>query len=272
MKSLQLILIVFSILFNAQQKNKALVLGTFHFHITPHQVGVNYNINDTEKQRELEKIAKQIAKFKPTKIFVEETDQNILDDTYQLYLSDNSFNLIKEKYGKFETKYFESEIQQLGFRVAKLLNHKNLYAFDYKLDEDLNNTFSAIEKTKQSKLMEEIQKDFSDYGKMISNKFETENITNILLFLNSSQMENRIKNTYISYFNRAGELEDFSGAELVANRNKRNLFMYSKIQKQINDTDERILIIAGASHTADLKELILADKKIEIESLKKFLR
>lgn len=119
-----------------QEKNKILTLGTFHFHLVQSQFGVDFDINSKENQNELSQIVNQIVDYKPTKIFVEwdYSKQNELDSLFYLYLKDKSFELIKQKYGEYETMYFESEIQQLGFKIADKLGLQKLYAFDFFLE------------------------------------------------------------------------------------------------------------------------------------------
>lgn len=234
-----------------QEKNKILTLGTFHFHLVKSQFGVDFDINDKDKQKELNEIIKQIEKYKPTKIFVEWefSKQSELDDLYNLFLKDHTFELIKQKYGQNETKYFESEVQQLGFKLAEKLDHKKLYAFDYILNEPNDTLMVAIQKANQTELMNEIQEDFGEYGQTLITKFQQEkSIKNLLLFFNNKELEDKLNSGYISLFNKVGSKDDFSGAYFVSERFKRNLYMYSLIQKQIEKTNERILVIVGGQH------------------------
>jgi hypothetical protein len=257
----------------AQEKNKILTLGTFHFHLIKSQLGVEFDINSKEKQMELNQIIKQIEVYNPTKIFVEWefSKQNELDTLYSLYLKDKSFELIKQKYGRNETKYFESEVQQLGFKLADKLGQKKLYAFDFLLDEPNDTLMNAIQKANQTELMNEIQKDFGDYGQSLISKFQEEkSLKNLLLFFNSTALENKLNSGYISLFNKAGSKNDFSGAYFVSERFRRNLYMYSLVQKQINSTDERILVIVGGQHAAGFRDFIRDDKnleKVELETI-----
>lgn len=276
MKKRILIAIFFiSTLTFGQEKNKILTLGTFHFHLVKSQFGVDFDINSKEKQKELNQIIKQIETYKPTKIFVEWefSKQNQLDELYNLYLKDKTFELIKQKYGKNETMYFESEVQQLGFKLADKLKHKKLYAFDYLINEPNDTVMVAIQKANQTDLMKEIQKEFGEYGQTIVTKFQKEkSLKNLLLFFNNKELENKLNSGYISLFNRAGNKDDFSGAYFVSERFKRNLYMYSLIQKQINKTDERILVIVGGQHSAGFRDFIRDDKnleKIELETILK---
>mgnify|MGYP003620537106 FL=1 len=177
MKNRILIALLFiSTLTFGQEKNKILTLGTFHFHLVKSQFGVDFDINNKDKQKELTEIIKQIETYKPTKIFVEWefSKQSELDELYNLYLKDKTFELIKQKYGQNETKYFESEVQQLGFKLADKLKHKKLYAFDYILNEPNDTLMVAIQKANQTELMNEIQKDFGEYGQTLITKFQQE--------------------------------------------------------------------------------------------------
>ena len=249
-----------------QEKNKIITLGSFHFHLVKSQFGVDFDINEKEKQIELNKIADKIAKYNPTKIFVEwdYSKQKELDELYNLYLKDNTFELIKTKYGKNETMYFESELQQLGFKIADKLGHKKLYAFDYLLPEPNDTIMNSIKKNNQIELMNDIQQEFGEYGQKIISKFQTtKSIQELLIFFNSKELDEQLNSGYISLFNKIGTTEDFSGAFFVSERYRRNLYMYSLIQKQIKKTDERILVIVGAQHSAGFKEFISNDRNIE---------
>lgn len=276
MKNRILIALLFiSTLTFGQEKNKILTLGTFHFHLVKSQFGVDFDINSKEKQKELNEIIKQIENYNPTKIFVEWefSKQNQLDESYNLYLKDKTFELIKQKYGKNETMYFESEVQQLGFKLADELKHKKLYAFDYLINEPNDSVMVAIQKANQTDLMNEIQKEFDEYGQTIVTKFQQEkSLKNLLLFFNNKELENKLNSGYISLFNKVGSKDDFSGAYFVSERFKRNLYMYSLIQKQIDKTNERILVIVGGQHSAGFRDFIRDDKnfeKVELETILK---
>ncbi|MRM83108.1 DUF5694 domain-containing protein [Riemerella anatipestifer] len=276
MKNRILIALLFiSTLTFGQEKNKILTLGTFHFHLVKSQFGVDFDINNKDKQKELTEIIKQIETYKPTKIFVEWefSKQGELDELYNLYLKDKTFELIKQKYGKNETMYFESEVQQLGFKLADKLKHKKLYAFDYLINEPNDTVMIAIQKANQTDLMNEIQREFGEYGQAIVTKFQQEkSIKNLLLFFNNKELEDKLNSGYISLFNKAGSKDDFSGAYFVSERFKRNLYMYSLIQKQIDKTDERILVIVGGQHSAGFRDFIRDDKNLEKVELETILK
>lgn len=272
---LKVVFLFVSMVSFAQQKNKIVTIGTFHFHLAKTQFNVDFDVNTKENQQELKEIAKQIEKYNPTKIFVEweYEKQNELDVIYDLYLKDKSLELIKQKYGRNETKYFDSEIQQLAFKVAANLNHKKVYAFDYILDEPNDTLLAAIQKANQTELMNEIQTDFGNYGQTLMTKFQEEkSIKKLLLFFNDASLENTLNSGYISLFNKVGAVNDFAGAYFVSERFKRNLYMYALIQKQIEKSDERILVLVGAQHSAGFQDFIRDDKNVEKVELEMILK
>lgn len=141
--------LLLSIIAFGQEKNKIAIIGTFHFHLVKPQFGVDLNILSKDRQTQLNTLAEQIAMFKPTKIFVEweYTKQSELDELYSMYQKDRSFELIKKKYGENETMYFESEVQQLGFRIADKSGHKKVFAFDYLIPEPNDTIMNSIQRT-----------------------------------------------------------------------------------------------------------------------------
>ncbi len=72
-------------------------------------------------------------------------------------------------------------------------------------------------------------------------------------------------------FNAAGENNDFTGPDLVANWYKRNLLMYSFVQKLTDTNDNKIVILLGASHIALFKHFIDLDENFKVVELKDIL-
>ncbi len=94
----------------------------------------------------------------------------------------------------------------------------------------------------------------------------------MLLFFNSPELENRVNSGYISLFNKAASNDDFAGAYFVSERFRRNLYMYSLIQKQVEKADERILVIVGGQHSAGFRDFIRDDKNFEQVELETILK
>lgn len=259
----------------AQDKNQALLIGTFHFHLVGSQFQTDFDINSEENQTSLNELAKKIARFQPTKIFVEweATKQEELNELYALYLQDSTGSLIKSKYGANETMYFDSEVQQLGFRIAKVMKHPTVFGFDYPLLEPNDTIMHAIQQYEQFALMKEIETEFGAYGQKILNIFQqTSSLKKLLQFFNSKELDQQLNSGYISLFNKIGSKNNLAGAYFVSERYRRNLYMYSLIQQQLASSNERVVILVGAQHAAAFRELIGHDTSIELISTKPFLK
>jgi Family of unknown function (DUF5694) len=69
----------------------------------------------------------------------------------------------------------------------------------------------------------------------------------------------------------AGKSDNFIGPFLVSEWYKRNIYMLSIIQKLTETTDKKIMILAGSSHIAMMKEFLLLNKNYKIVELKEVL-
>ncbi len=258
-----------------QQKNEIVTIGCFHFHLVSTQFGVHFDVQDKKVQADLDTLALQIARYQPTKIFVEWAydKQGELDTLYNLYREDKTIERIKEQYGQQESMYFNSEVQQLGFRIAAKAGHHKVFAFDYPLPEPNDTIIATIQKSHQLVLMGEIQNEFSDYSQDIIAHMKTAgSVKEMLLFFNNPVWEQRLNSGNISLFNKVGTINDFSGAYFVSERYRRNLYMYSLIQKQVAPQGERILVIAGVQHAAGMRAFILNDRNFKSIDLGQILK
>lgn len=234
-------------------KLEILLIGTFHFaNFDPENNGdvVDIkirNILNESDQNELELISDKIKAFNPDKIFVETmyNHQNKLDSIYSSF-STNDYS--KEK---------RDELYQLAFRTAKKLNHKKLYAMDYRTEFRYDSLIQQMEKAKQFDL---IAKDSIELVKLEKTENElfasNKSLTEILYHYNDDKRRKEDINWYVNLANQGGEKDNFVGAYLASEWYKRNLYMYSIIQKAIEKEDKRIVISAGASHIAMFKDFI----------------
>ncbi|HXD79175.1 MAG TPA: DUF5694 domain-containing protein, partial [Puia sp.] len=103
------------------QKIKVYLVGTFHFDGAAGDVyqSAREDMKTPENQRQLDDLARRLAKAAPDKIFVEWTPdrQGYVDTTYQLYLR-NQFDL------------GNGEVYQVGYRLGKMLGLQRIYCAD----------------------------------------------------------------------------------------------------------------------------------------------
>ncbi|WP_281541919.1 DUF5694 domain-containing protein [Maribacter aestuarii] len=248
---------------------EVLIIGTFHFeNFNPENNGdvIEVNLPDVltiENQLELEKIAKAIVNFNPNKIFLEYpfAAQEKVDSIYKNFTS-TDFSKVKR-----------DERYQLGFRVAKMIDHEKVYAMDFRTHFPFDSLMTQMEKAKQYDL---IAKDSLEVLKI--EDFENElyssnkNLSEMLFYQNDNKKRKEDINWYLSLANKGGEKGNFVGAYLTSEWYRRNLYMYSIIQKEVEQEDNKIMILAGASHIAMFKDFMDYNpewKTIELKDIMK---
>ena len=252
-------------------QKEVLLIGTFHFNNPGADVvkTKSFDILKDESQKELELIASKIKEFNPTKIFVEWSyeEQSELDSLYYLYQKDQYFSL--EGLNNF---YKKNEIFQLAFRAAKLNNLETVYGIDYEGTQfPFDSVMSVIAEEKQLMLQSEIEKTIKKVTSDFDNKIAAGTSLIDLMYDVNSNEEREMSNKFHNQVPLiAGGKNNLIGPFLTSEWHKRNLYMWSLIQKRVNDNDQRIMILLGASHVAMIKNFIDQNQKwkaIELKSI-----
>ncbi|TPD69926.1 DUF5694 domain-containing protein [Flavobacterium microcysteis] len=260
-----LMLLVASTGLMAQTKKKQILLvGSFHFENPGYDVAkVNtFDVMTPKSQKELETITNRIKKFGPDKIFVEwdHTKQDELDQFY----AQTPDSLLKK---------MADERVQLALRTAKKLNHKKMYAIDY-LDTTFpyNMLLLGMEQAGQTALIERSSKMMKDIETNTNKKIATYSLTDLILSLNTPEYANSDIQWYVGLANKAGKTDNFIGAFLVSEWYKRNLYMFSLVQKLTESQDSKVMVLLGAGHISMFREIVKYDPEFEIVELKDVLK
>lgn len=260
------------------KKKQILLIGTFHFNNPGFDAvkTADFDVTTAHAQQELEQISQQIKKFNPSCIFVEweYNDQKRLDSLYQLYRGGQYESYISQRYTqKNQYKFYsQNEIFQLAFRAAKKTGLSQVDGIDYPLDMPFDTVMNAIKAAKQDELMAEINIYTSNMAKEANLKRKTMGLTELILDLNTETSRKQNSSFYLRALNKAGKTDNFGGAYSVAEWYKRNLYMYSLVQKQITAADERVVLLLGAGHTAFIKRLIEDEGVLEIIEFKDVMK
>lgn len=232
-----------------------LILGTVHFGGSASDV-FSPSVPDilTEKrQRELAEMIAALKRYQPTKVAVESTPAGIgkVNERYQAYLK-----------GEYQLK--GDEIDQIAFRLAKELGHKQLWAADTKLDMDFDAVMAAAAKNpQQQKLMDQAL----EFGKSavaeINRKREASMLGEFFRWLNTPQalMDNH---RFYLYVAQVGTADDPKGAEVLAGWYKRNLLIYGNLVRLIESPGERILLLIGQGHAKLLSEYVAESPNLRL--------
>lgn len=250
---------------------EVLLVGTFHYNNPGADVAKtkSFDILNEKSQLELKEISKRIKKYNPTKIFVEwpYNEQKELDSLYQLYTSGNYFE--NDSLSDF---YLKNEIFQLAFRAAKENNLKTVYGIDYSTSFPFGDVMNAIEQNNQSKLKAEIENGISKFTEEFDRKIDSgASLKELTYYLNSSEMRSFSNNFHNNLMLLAGKPNDFSGPLLTAEWFKRNLYMWSLIQKNTNKSDERIMVLVGVSHAAMFELFIKENEDWKVKELQELM-
>lgn len=251
---------------------EALLIGTFHYNNPGADVAKtkSFDVLNEDSQLELRKISAKITNYNPTKVFVEwpYDKQKELDSLYNLYIQGTYFD--NENLSDF---YLKNEIFQLAFRVAKENNVKKLYAIDYSTSFPFEDVMKDIQENKQFNLKKEIEDGITTFTVEFDNKIESgTSLTELTYFLNSQKMRKFSNNFHNNLMLLAGGTSDFSGPFLTSEWFKRNLYMWSLIQKNVAKSDERIMVLAGASHVAMFELFIKENDTWKVKELKQVMK
>lgn len=264
--------------FAQSQQSDVLLLGTFHFHNPGADVAKikTFDVMTPKVQAELESMTQKISVFHPDKIFVEWTwnEQKELDALYQAYLGGNYEQYVTATYAKNRHDFFlKNEIVQLAFRAGKKAKLTKIYALDYnKTDFPYDSVMKAMRAAGQVPLMQQAQDAIKRFETTQNKKLETYTLTQLLLDANTNAELALNKGLYLEILNRAGTTDNFAGPFLVSEWYRRNLYMYSFVQKAMTAQDGKALVLVGAGHAAMMREFIAADKRFRLKELKDVLR
>lgn len=198
--------------------------------------------------------------------------QNKIDSLYNEYLKGNYELPINESY-------------QVGFRLAKMLNHNRVYCVDAwgsineYFDGDNKNVFtpkeeklSMFEKLKAySDSLLTVDKENDDKGKS-----SLHNKTLQQILYESNQPE-KISRDHAGYLNDLFLFEenygDYAGVDWIsASWFNRNMRIFRNIQRITESADDRIFILYGSGHLYLLQNYLEASQKYNVVSVLDYIK
>lgn len=281
-------IILFFLLFNISntfaQSGRVQIafLGVFHMGETSDYVQGSINdLNTYERQKQIQEVVEALAKYKPDKIFVENTPdtQPYWNGIYKNYL--NGLKPI-EKSSEF------NEIFQLGIKLAKKTNNPNGVICVNYVQPDLE-TGIKIARNKVDTLMsfyshelERKRPTYNDYfnsNPSVKRAFDNYlanyeswkklSIKEHLINLNSEESISTLH-----YFNITGWMDTNTngfGAEFTAKEYYRNSKILQNILLSVSPFDRKLLVIIGGGHVKVLQDMIKSHPYFEVIDVKNIL-
>lgn len=248
--------------FAQQQKTKVVLLGCFHFDNPGLDVAKfeNANILSEKRQKEVREIVDKLKAYKPDKIFLE------VPVEMQSKL-DSSFNSYRN--GSFTLK--GTETHQLGFRLARELNHPKVYGVDYRDAEfPFDSLMKSATEAQQFSLLGNVKTLIDSVEKVFNESLKKNTIKEMLLAQNTDEGNEIAVGMYFDLL-VAGKEGNHVGSYLTSEWWRRNMIIYENILKRMSGKEEKILVIFGSGHTALLKEMMKYNKNLEIVQVKSVL-
>jgi hypothetical protein len=240
-------------------KAQVMVLGIYHFTAKNdvYNAAVD-NLLSTKRQAEIVDLIAHLRVFKPTKVIIEAPYGDVKqNERYAQYLA-----------GKLALK--ADEVDQIGFRLAKELEHKQLYPVDRKTPFDLDPVKKFAEQNGQSETLKRAFAGAETLTREISERQRHSTVREMLRYLNSEEALQLNHSIYL-LTNKIGKDDSYPGVELVSEWYKRNLLIFSNIQRLVESPQDRLLVIYGQGHAKLFRQFIQDSPDLELVEANKFL-
>ena len=256
------------------KKIKVYVVGTFHFDGAAGDVykTSKQDMKTPENQKELDDLARHLARALPDKIFVEWTPdrQGFVDTTYRLYL--------QEQY-----ELGNNEVYQVGYRLGKLLKRDRIYCADADGDFNYDSLLSYAVQHHQTDMLADLNHPKDSIAKLISARIGAiysyyqppagHTLTDIILSNNTPEVIASGADLYNLVYARVGQGREYPGADLGGDFFKRNMRIYTNILRQIDVAhDTCILVYIGSGHVSFLKEIFGSSLLFEVGDVAALLK
>lgn len=266
-----------------KKKIQIVLLGTFHFNQSlDSNSRLHSNLFTPKRQAEVNDIVNSLAKYQPTKIFVEqEPDRQPFWDSVYTDLRNGKEPLT--------TKVRANEITQLGLKTAKALQLKNVLCVDFQPENFGEKDYQP--KNTSDSLMQAMWQYISSYPDSIQNHtdlfklpyptkrlkqdslLQTKTLAEYLLTLNTPEYFAYSDYTNFTWFYSIGKANEYVGVDWLTDFwYGRNLRIYTNVLRHINPKeDNTLLLIYGSSHIAFLKHLFEMNPLFEVIELDKVI-
>lgn len=252
----------------SKEKPQLMIMGTFHFRdqgLDGYKPKFSVDILSEKRQKEVEALVDEIAKFKPTKIAIEwkkDKDQRITDSLYNEYLA-----------GRYKLR--ENEIFQVAFRLGKKLGHKKLYCVDAPSRgfENIPDKKVWSEQNNQKKYLD------TTYGPMYDVWLKSEDslkavkpLKDHLLYLNTEESQMLNLGLYLFGSFRLAANDEYVGADGVMWWYNRNLRIFANLLQLAENKNDRIFLLIGAGHVPIIKHAAKASPEVKYVEITDYIK
>jgi hypothetical protein len=217
------------------------------------------DVLSSKRQNEIEELVAVLRRFRPTKIALESHVRNrTLSERYARYVA-GDYVLTR------------NEIDQVGLRLAKLLEHERVYA----VDEDGEFPYlRVLNYAKANDRLTEFETASARTGARVRAEGEylrTHSVLETLVLINADSSVARAVAEYYATYTPLGEPWEYAGPDLIASWFERNIRIYHNIRALVTSPEDRILVIYGAGHTGWLQQNVANDAELRLRRLSELL-
>ena len=224
---------------------QVLVIGTYHMSnpgLDPISVRAD-DVLSPRRQGEIDQLADKLAQFRPTKVAVEIP-----------FGRDSTSNALYRRYLGGSHALDRTEMQQLGFRVARRAGLPRIHGVDHDLDVNVAAVMVWALTHGQPELATAAQSLSARLLAEADSMMRNASVGAIVSALNSARADSA-HGIYMAAL-RVGADTSYPGATMTARWYERNLRIASNILRLVESPSDRVLVIIGAAHGPILRELL----------------
>lgn len=240
-----------------------MILGSYHMannNLDVYNLQAD-NVLTKKRQKEIQHLVDLLAKFKPTKIALERRwhtkSDTVTQEKYKNYLAE------KHTLSK-------SESEQIGFRLAKQLGHKQIYCIDSPGKFNFKAVVDYAQENGQVEYLVALNQFMENYMKEEQEFLAKHTIGEYLKRMNEPERIRGSHGLYISMC-RIGKNLDYPAADLNADWYHRNVKIYSNLTRITSTPEDRILVIFGNGHAPILRDLVEYAPEYELVEVADYL-
>ena len=183
------------------------------------------------------------------------------------YKNDDRLNKNYETYKKNPDTKFKnpSEVELLSFEIGRLSGVKKIYGIDHQMGYNYMKIGKLAEKINAESYLKFMSKDeFPDDPKM--------NTLELLIYNNQPKYLDYLININADMMTYVSTNGNFEGADEAAEFYKRNLRMFSNINRIPLTENDRVFILSGATHAAYFNEFMKRSPRYELVNVFDYLK
>lgn len=250
---------------DAKIKPTLMILGSYHLGSQGNNV-IKAKVDDItspERQKQIAKLIEKLKLFKPTKIILE------ID-----YADSAKTQGIYDEYLKGNYQLTKNETNQIGFRLAKELGHKQVYCVDWgdiTAEDSANYKKMTAKDVEWSKFLTNIIAKWKNEIDAESDKMRELSVIDQYILINQPSRIERDHQNYYDYI-RINTGNEYFGANYLSWWYGRNMKILANIIRITDSPTDRVLVIYGSGHAKLLNQFAKESGFYKVESPLKYLR